>query len=422
MRLQLKNVGKIKSADVEINGITVVAGENNTGKSTVGKMLFCLFHAFCDIDNKVRNERIANATRAIALFVDEFMPEVRNNPKTFSGIRRLAEDLVASEELDLGAIKRKLDEFISFCEADLVQGLGNRPREGADDVVAKIINMLQIPDEDIRTLTLQRHLGAEFGGQVSNVNTEDTACVRLKIKNKEISFESNGSVKILSYINLIKKIVYIDNPFILDSLARYSRPYNVRAYEHTNSLLNMLNTIENADFDIINEIEAKRKTQKILDEINKVSDGNLKKEDGHWSYTSAKFKKALEVQNLSTGIKSFAIIKTLLQNGMLEENGIMFLDEPEIHLHPEWQLKYAEIIVLLHKEFGINVLLNTHSPYFLNAIEVYSAKHSIVENCRYYLTDDVGDSAVFEDVTGNIERIYERLAAPLQALEDMENE
>ena len=37
MRIKISNIGKIKEADVTINGITVIAGENNTGKSTVGK-------------------------------------------------------------------------------------------------------------------------------------------------------------------------------------------------------------------------------------------------------------------------------------------------------------------------------------------------------------------------------------------------
>ena len=41
MKLTLKNIGKIGTASVEINGITVIAGENNTGKSTVGPRSFC---------------------------------------------------------------------------------------------------------------------------------------------------------------------------------------------------------------------------------------------------------------------------------------------------------------------------------------------------------------------------------------------
>ena len=53
MKLTLENIGKIGTALVEINGITVIAGENNTGKSTVGKALYCLFSAFHDINDKI---------------------------------------------------------------------------------------------------------------------------------------------------------------------------------------------------------------------------------------------------------------------------------------------------------------------------------------------------------------------------------
>ncbi|MBE9563561.1 MAG: AAA family ATPase, partial [Proteobacteria bacterium] len=38
--LNIKNVGLIKEASIKINGLTVIAGENDTGKSTVGKSLF----------------------------------------------------------------------------------------------------------------------------------------------------------------------------------------------------------------------------------------------------------------------------------------------------------------------------------------------------------------------------------------------
>jgi hypothetical protein len=33
----------------------------------------------------------------------------------------------------------------------------------------------------------------------------------------------------------------------------------------------------------------------------------------------------------------------------LDERTLIVLDEPEVHLHPNWQLKYAEIITLLVK-------------------------------------------------------------------------
>ena len=67
----------------------------------------------------------------------------------------------------------------------------------------------------------------------------------------------------------------------------------------------------------------------------------------------------------------------LLMNGAIEKNGTIVLDEPEIHLHPTWQAQLAEVIVLLQKEFGLHVLLTSHSPYFIRAIETYSVKHAI---------------------------------------------
>lgn len=43
MILEIKNIGKFNEAKIEIKGITVIAGPNNTGKSTIGKFLFLYF-------------------------------------------------------------------------------------------------------------------------------------------------------------------------------------------------------------------------------------------------------------------------------------------------------------------------------------------------------------------------------------------
>ena len=127
----------------------------------------------------------------------------------------------------------------------------------------------------------------------------------------------------------------------------------------------------------------------------------------------------INAKNLSTGLKTFAIIKMLLQNGTLEENGTIILDEPEIHLHPEWQLLFAELIVLLQKEFGMHILLTTHSPYFLNAIEVYSEKYKINEKCKYYIAENTTNGSIIKDMTGNTRNIYRKLARPIQELENI---
>jgi predicted ATP-dependent endonuclease of OLD family len=40
MKLTHENIGMIKNATIQFNGLTVIAGENDTGKTTVGKALF----------------------------------------------------------------------------------------------------------------------------------------------------------------------------------------------------------------------------------------------------------------------------------------------------------------------------------------------------------------------------------------------
>ena len=45
MKLNIKNIGMIKEADVKLDGLTVIAGENDTGKSTLGKILFATVKA-----------------------------------------------------------------------------------------------------------------------------------------------------------------------------------------------------------------------------------------------------------------------------------------------------------------------------------------------------------------------------------------
>jgi predicted ATP-dependent endonuclease of OLD family len=40
MKLQLENIGIIKNATIKFNGLTVIAGENDMGKTTVAKVLF----------------------------------------------------------------------------------------------------------------------------------------------------------------------------------------------------------------------------------------------------------------------------------------------------------------------------------------------------------------------------------------------
>lgn len=58
MYLLLRNFAKISNAKIKIDGITVIGGKNNSGKTTIGKTLFAYYNSFYK-RHLVQNQLIA---------------------------------------------------------------------------------------------------------------------------------------------------------------------------------------------------------------------------------------------------------------------------------------------------------------------------------------------------------------------------
>lgn len=421
MILSLKNIGKIKEATVEIKGITVIAGENDTGKSTVGKALFATFNSFHDIKTQIKFERI----QSVENIMDRIFPNFSESSFWFGDNKEFARKLV-----------EKRDEYIEKSEMlkkDIMYLLVEDNPYYNEDEDAQIINelverlsaILNVSNEDIFKSVLNKNLNAEFYGQITNIFDSENGKIVLNIKGNDYNISINDSnvsgINLDKNISLLTEVVYLDDPFIIDEPTRipFIRFPNKSLYlDHRRHLINKIFT--RGDVNVVEEIVANKKFDQIYDKLNIVCSGNvIQQKPKKLGYQKDDSSKILELRNLSTGLKTFVIFKKLLTDGVLEQNGIIILDEPEIHLHPEWQLIFAELIVLIQKEFGMHILLNTHSPYFLNAIEVYADKHDLKNKCKYYLAKNDGNISVIDDVTDRIDLIYEKLARPLQDLENM---
>ena len=62
----------------------------------------------------------------------------------------------------------------------------------------------------------------------------------------------------------------------------------------------------------------------------------------------------------------------------------MIIDEPEAHLHPQWIVSFARILVLLTKELGVRILLASHNPDMVAAIQSIGDKEGIKEMITFY--------------------------------------
>ncbi len=416
MLLTLKNIGKIQTANIELNGITVIAGENNTGKSTVGKVLYSVFNSFYRISSQIERER----TESVRKILEFIYPSAIRTPMRGDS-EELARNIVNSLNL--------FSNDKTLLEREIRNNMGQYDKNSENteylmEITASIDNIqkvLNVSDEDIFRTVLSKTLNVEFDGQINNIFIEEEGTIELKIKgtNVSVSVKDNGVEFVKNKFSLNTQVVYVDDPFVLDD-SRYSYfVFRYGAYmTHRDHLRSMLFGQQNSN--VIEEILTSDKLESIYSRINPICNGSIIRDKrSGLGYKISGTEKVLNIRNLSTGLKAFVILKTLLQNGILEEKGTIVLDEPEIHLHPAWQLLFAELIVLLQKEFNMHILLTTHSPYFLQAIEVYSAKYEIADKCRYYLSSVTNDIARIDDVSANVELIYQKLARPLQ---DLENE
>ncbi len=100
----------------------------------------------------------------------------------------------------------------------------------------------------------------------------------------------------------------------------------------------------------------------------------------NFNFVDLKEEKIVLIQDLSAGEKG--IIHFIFSiYGYDLESGAMVIDEPELHLHPQIQQKYLDIISDTIQNLDLQFIIATHSPIFVN-------KKTIEHTYRFYKDED----------------------------------
>ena len=208
---------------------------------------------------------------------------------------------------------------------------------------------------------------------------------------------------------------------------------------HRNDLFNNLDKFEPKT---IND-----ETQFIIEKIEDILNGGCNKMDfyNHWfsteisipeedySYGLSEYiysgldadseeESAQTIYDISSGIKQMGIIKMLLGNNKLNEGSYLIIDEPEVNLHPEWQFKFAEILVLLAKDLKVNVYLNSHSPFFVEAIDAFTEFYDMQDEINYFLAVESENECKYDftKISSNeLYKVYDTLGRPQDLIDQL---
>ncbi len=112
MKLTIKNIGKIEKAEVEIKGITVIAGENNTGKSTVGKSLWALFNGLYKINEQIYREKLKSIRDILSSFYRIRTNDFEQFSNYFDKIRIFQKEIFNEEKVIILDLKEIESNFI----------------------------------------------------------------------------------------------------------------------------------------------------------------------------------------------------------------------------------------------------------------------------------------------------------------------
>ncbi len=410
MIFKIKNFGKIAEANIKLDGITVICGNNNTGKSTVGKALFSFFNALTDYKNKI---------------------DAQKNSKLRAAIRNYAADpmdlpvKVLYPENSMDFISKhdnhfSLDEVKDFLELSYGVKL---PK----DRLVSLVEYLNTPEIDILNEYVYRYITNVMNGQVKNAYSSSSShCLisgefkdftnTIKIRKQDCICELDEPIEHSAY--------YINTPFSLDSLNEHrmaifgSNPMSrnivdailqAQAEINEDSMTNILDTVLN-----------KKELDDVRSIIKKAYSGDTIIDHGRYFYIENGI--PFDFRNISAGLKSFAIIERLLETGVLKKKDVLILDEPEIHLHSEWQIIYAELIVILQKTFDLTILLVTHSFQFLESLNFFMKKYGIWDKGNYYMPESNEKGIIMKSFDNNSDELKRNLSTGTFKIADLEFE
>jgi predicted ATPase len=344
MKFTFKNLGKLDEAEIEVKDLTIVCGENNTGKTY---LLYAIYGFLSYLNTAIENSRdvlipkLDREDQQLRDVLDESSKDYKKNV--------IHRDFLASpadfKDFDLN-VETELD-FAQFLEKISLPFISTSERTG----------MVVFKEE-------------------------------VDFNRRRYYFEARES----------KRINQFDR-FLVEYKDTYLKPigdefefiHNLQAYEK----IKKKNGVKESEQSLLNmkQLEAIIGGVLVLS-----SDGTIYFKP----YENKSLK--LSMDRVSSSIRSIVSLYFYIRDQGHQENQMLMIDEPEMNLHPKNQRAMARFLASLVNQ-GIKVMVSTHSDYLVRELNHLTALHKFKDqdSVKTYLASE--DNPYSEEVLISNEKV-----------------
>jgi predicted ATP-dependent endonuclease of OLD family len=407
--ISISNFGKINNADIKIRPFTVIAGPNSSGKSFVTKALYSFFstinidhvtvETFSRTDDLQRLATYLNATlpRPSSRMVDALYKEFVEKINVIEGtIEDAFEKNTFSDQVSRAFLLKEAIDGLEKSFNNLNSQVSNKAKyskvtDQFDNIKNNINQLKKIADNPSECLSsgintgfinaLKENFQVSSLTDLKNYHVDNDSIVKfnfdtlgsIEIKKETLSFSLNRD-SIDEFQNLYN-VVYIESPVYwkmkeaLESVRKNKRFFSISRIKQADYLTG----VPKHFYDLVDFLKNKTKNSeniKLEQSVIKTAIGGeiIISESGELYFKEDGYTKNINLHATALGVTNLGIISLLLERGILAKGSYLFVDEPEVHLHPSWQKIMIDTLFELSKK-EINIVIASHSIDMMKCIE-----------------------------------------------------
>lgn len=381
MKITFSNLGTIKKTTLDLRPLTIIIGPNNTNKTYIAYSIYGIWqnlkNVYINFLDEIESFYEGNDTYSLIIdrnftsnlkkYSVDFIEFFRKNLEVFfqDSSKKLFNKTIFEIDFTHEEVKGKIRKYFDF----------NNILE---------TNNLTISQQD-NPLKIIFNASKFWENKLNSSNDEDEIEIIYEVLENVVSLifpqpfllpaERNAfvitykilAVKRLKHLRQIQR--EINSLWKGRQLDLVREQGEIRYPQPIEEFLDFLSDVE-FEKDINRFSKEKTKYYEIANyiekSIQKNNKTNLKTTKFGGKEIKINVKKGLDIDlyNASSSIKQLAPLLLYLRY-RARENDLLIIDEPEMNLHPESQAKLLEVLGMLVNA-GVNVLLTTHSPYFMS--------------------------------------------------------